>query len=87
MTSDVDTAARMYECQRAARSLLGAQYDTTIASWRDLITLHMQAHGRSVLHTVIDLSPKVRDADGVGLMLLTAAAVDMIEGTDRDGRE
>lgn len=75
------TTARMYECRRAARSILGDKFDATIAPWKAVIADHMQRERRSVLQALIDLGARIHedDVDGVLLMLLTAAAVEMIE--------
>jgi hypothetical protein len=76
----IQTAARLYECQKTARSLLGEEYAEQIQPWRQVISAHMASKGRSLMQAVIDLG---QDASDVGLMMLAAAAVEMIEDEER----
>ncbi|HXD20117.1 MAG TPA: hypothetical protein VN654_24045 [Vicinamibacterales bacterium] len=74
-------AAQLYRCRSAARSLLGDEFDERIAPWKAAIADHMQRERRTVLQALIDLGGYIHkaDVDGLLLMLLTAAAVEMIE--------
>lgn len=74
---DIEMTARLYECRTAARSILGAGFDSTLEPWRAVIAARMQAQHCSVLQAVIDLGAPL--VDGLALMLLMAAAVELIE--------
>lgn len=80
---NVQIADRLYECRRAARSLLGANYTATLQPWRDLIDLAKVAKGLTTLQAAIDLSGHLDPAvdEGMALMLIFAAAVETLEAT------
>lgn len=83
---DVATCAKLYECRRAAMFILGDKFHVTIRPWREAIEAHMQAKQRTVFQSVIDMARLIPESDGAALMLLMAAAVDLIESGGRPVR-
>lgn len=83
---NVAMTAQLYDCRRTARSLLGAEYDARIKPWCDVIAAHQERTGKtSALSAAIHLTDRLYDdADGIGLMLLFAAAVELIEKAQAD---
>jgi hypothetical protein len=72
-------AERFYECHTAARRILGDDFDATIDPFRAAIVMHAWRERQSVMQAVVDLGQRLYvDADGVGLVLLAAAAVELI---------
>lgn len=76
---DVKMAGRLYECRDAARLILGSRYAETIAPWKVVIGAHMHAGTLSVLQAVIRIGHTLRGDDATVLMLVMAAAVEMME--------
>lgn len=71
--------ARLYECRKAAQFLLRDQYDERTREYRDLIGRVMKLEKLMPLQAVLRLSPHLPASADVPLMLLMAAAVDLIE--------
>ena len=75
----IKIAARLYECRDAARFLLGARYATALTPWRALISDQMARAQMSVSQAVLYLGERTPVGDGAALLLMMAAAVEMIE--------
>lgn len=71
--------ARCYECREAARLLLRERYDSTVQSWRQLIAERMAREQKSILQAALVIGQAIPPSDGVPLMMLMAATVEMIE--------
>lgn len=76
---DIEMMNRLYDCRRAARGILGESYETTLKPWRDFVGRVMQAKSLTVLQAVIDIGLHLEPHDGMSLMLVMAAGVEMIE--------
>jgi hypothetical protein len=76
---EIEMMARLFECRTAARFLLRERYDETLAPYRDLIGAVMAREKVLPLHAVLWLAEPLPVSDAVPLMLLMAAAVDLIE--------
>lgn len=76
----LDVVARLREAHDAAHVLGGANYERIAARYRDLIRRAMGQERLTVLSATLRLAERVPAHDGVTLMWLLAAAVDLIEG-------
>ena len=76
---NVKMASDLYEARRAAKFLLGKSYQETLKGYRDLIATAMQREQLPVLRAVLAIVKTMPTADGIPLMCLMAAAVEMIE--------
>lgn len=76
---NVEMADRMYDCRRAARGILGKNYAERLEPWRELIARVMTVKGKTTLSAAIAIGQSIDASDGIALMLLFAAAVEMVE--------
>lgn len=77
---NINVAADLYEARRAARFLLGAKYTETLEPYREFIARVMVAENLPVLRAALKIGQSIPASDGVPLMCVMAAAVEMIEG-------
>jgi hypothetical protein len=73
---DIQTMNRLFECRRAAKSILREKYDERMEEWRGAIREGVRRSGKVPLQVALALSG---DSDGMVVLLLMAAAVDVIE--------
>jgi hypothetical protein len=71
--------AKLYECRRAARSLLGAHYTRDMALWATAIRGVAAADKSSELAAA---SKMASEADGFGAVVVLAAYVEMTEPSE-----
>lgn len=76
---DVRIASNLYEARRAAKFLLGAGYADTLKPYRDFIARVMTDEGLPVLRAALKIGQTIPPADGIPLMCVMAAAVEIIE--------
>jgi hypothetical protein len=76
---DAEMTARLYDCRSAARGILGDSYVETLKPWRAVVEKVMAAKGKTVLSAVIDIGLHIDPSDGIALMLVMAAGVEMLE--------
>jgi hypothetical protein len=76
---DVKVASDLYEARRAARFLLGANYAATLKPYRDFIGRVMADEGLPVLRAALKIGKSIPASDGIPLMCVMAAAVEMCE--------
>lgn len=76
---NIDMMNWLYDCRRAARGILGDSYAATLTPWREFIRRVMQAKGLSTLPAALDIGKHVEPHDGLSLMLVFAAGVELIE--------
>lgn len=79
---DTVTMHQMYECRKAARLILGDDYAASMVNWSAVIAAKMAEGQLSVLQAVIALGLHLDEHDGIPLMVLISAAVEMIERDD-----
>jgi len=78
----VQVAADLYEARRAARFLLRDSYEATLRPYRELIARVMADRQVPVLSAALMLGQEIPPADGIPLMCVMAAAVEMIESPE-----
>ena len=83
---NIRLASDLYEARRAARFLLRESYAETLKPYRDLIGRVMTEKKLSVLQAALDVGKRIPPADGIPLMCVMAAAVEMIEPSDTNLR-
>jgi hypothetical protein len=76
---NVKIAADLYEARRAARFLLGDRYAETLKPYRDFIGRVMAAESLPVLRAALKIGRSIPPSDGIPLMCVLAATVEMIE--------
>lgn len=76
---NIKIASDLYEARRAARFLLSASYAETLKPYRDFIERVMASEGLSVLQAALKIGQSIPASDGIPLMCVMAAAVEMIE--------
>jgi hypothetical protein len=75
----VAITAKLYECRRAARSLLGAHYKRDMDLWATAIK-GVAATGQT---SELDAATKMaRETDGFGAIVVLAAYVEMMEPSE-----
>lgn len=84
---DLNVTAKLYECRDAARWILGETYDDTLYPWRGVIADYMAQTHVTVLQAALRLSERTRPDEGPVVMLIMAAAVEMIEDVDLEVRD
>ena len=75
----IKMAARLYECRDAARALFRDRYEAIVAPNRDLVRAAMARHKIEALPAAKQLID-VAGLSGVAIIVVMAAAVDVIEG-------
>lgn len=86
----LQTAAELYRCRDAARTLFGAEYEAKIAQWKELVAEQARLTKRNVIEAAIALNSRIakdRPADGYTLMLIFAAAVEIAEPSTPSNEE
>lgn len=76
---DVQMASYLYEARRAAKFLLGDKYAETLRPYREFIGRVMAAEDLPVLRAALKIGQSIPPADGIPLMCVLAAAVEMLE--------
>lgn len=69
-------AAKLYECRKAAKSLLGAHFGRDMALWAKAIR-GVAADDKTT--ELVAATKMAREAGGFGAVVILAAAVEMIE--------
>jgi hypothetical protein len=80
--ADVKLAAWLYDCRSAARGLLGDSYAETLKPYRAFISRVMREKKLPVLRATLDIGKHIAEGDPVPLMMLMAAAVEMMESSE-----
>lgn len=75
----IKLAARLYKCRDTAKSFLGIKYSEKMAVYQKYIKAAMVKHNTDDEITATMKMAKDVDADGMTVMLLMAACVEMIE--------
>lgn len=76
----VRMAAELYNMRDKAKRLLGDRYKPHMAELGKFLAMNAERDKLSVLHVAIDVSKK-RNLQGLELMLVMAAAVELTEPT------
>ena len=74
----VQMAAKLYEMRDRARRLLGEKYKPHMAELGRILTMTSQRDGKPVLVVATEVAKK-RELIGMDLMMVMAAAVELIE--------
>lgn len=75
----IDIAARLYECRRAARQVLGDQYKENIQKWMGLLREYSSTHNVSSLNAARILATEATGHGPWTTIYLMAAAVEIEE--------
>lgn len=84
---DLNVTAKLYECRDAAKFILGSTYDETLYPWRHVISDYMQLTHASILQAAVYFGSRTKPDEGPVVMLIMAAAVEMIEDVDLECRD
>lgn len=80
MREHIQLAAKLYECNKTAKKFFKEEYPAKIAWYIKLIKAVCEQRKMEVLEAVIDISKnETFQENGMALILLMAAAVDIIE--------
>ena len=82
MKNLVQIAARLYECQDAAKSLLGEKYPDRMVLYGEWIKKRSTHSNVSVLKAAQDIIAEVGSDDGFFAIQVLAAAVELIEPSE-----
>lgn len=79
----INIAHRMYQCRRTAWQIFGDGTPETLIPWQASIRAEMSETGKDELLSALSLAEKAKgqEREGVRIMLIMAAAVEMIEPT------
>lgn len=81
MEQKIKLAAKMYRCRDTARSVYKDRFPEKMAEYKGYIQGYIGAYGGDEIKAVLKLAEKLRgdECEGIAIMLLTAAAVEIIE--------
>ena len=76
----IETAAKLYELRDRARTLLGDRYKPHMAELGKILQATADRDGKSVITVAKEVCTK-RDLIGIDMMMVMAAAVELVEPT------
>lgn len=79
----VQVAAQLYDMRDKAKRLLGHRYGSHMTELGRILTMTAQREKKSVLEVATEVSKK-RNLIGMDLLLVVAAAVELIESSDEE---
>jgi hypothetical protein len=80
MEKQIKIAAKLYECRDTAKRLFKEEYEERVKPYSTLIIAVSEANKIDTLQSMIKISQlEIMENNGMGLMMLMAAAVEIIE--------
>lgn len=78
MEQQIKMAAKLYQCRDTAKRFFKDEFKAKIEPYKQIIIKFNKAKGTDTLESVIEIAQN-HITDGMGQMMLFAAAVEMIE--------